>query len=38
MHAALDLVEACDDYERQLGDHARNQESLIDFYLERVAK
>jgi hypothetical protein len=25
-------VEACDDYDRQLGDHARGQESLIDFY------
>jgi len=31
--AALHLVEACDDYERQLPDHARCQGELIDFYL-----
>lgn len=33
LQAALQLLEACDDYERQLSDHVRNQESLIDFYL-----
>jgi hypothetical protein len=33
VRAALGLVEACDDYERQLPDHARTQAELIDFYL-----
>jgi hypothetical protein len=33
VQAALQLVEACDDYERQLSDHARDQESLINFYV-----
>jgi hypothetical protein len=33
LQTALQLMEACDDYDRQLGDHARDQESLIDFYL-----
>jgi hypothetical protein len=31
--SALALVEACDDFERQLPDHARSQAELIDFYL-----
>ena len=33
LQTALQLVEACEDYDRQLSDHARGQESLIDFYL-----
>ena len=32
VEAALVLVEACDDYERQLGDHARTLPELLDFY------
>ncbi len=30
---ALQLTEACDDFERQLPEHSRSQETLIDFYL-----
>lgn len=33
LQAALDLIEACADFERQLPDHSRNQESLLDFYV-----
>lgn len=33
VRASLSLVEACEDYERQLPDHARSQADLIDFYL-----
>lgn len=33
IRAGLSLVEACDDFERQLPDHARSQTELIDFYL-----
>ncbi len=33
VRAALSLVEACEDYERQLPDHARSQAELIDFYI-----
>jgi len=33
VHAALDLVKECGDHERQLSDHARSQEQLIDYYL-----
>ena len=33
VQAAVRLVDACEDYVRQLSDHARDQESLIDFYL-----
>lgn len=33
IRSALSLVEACDDFERQLPDHARSQADLIDFYL-----
>ncbi|MBU0973509.1 MAG: PglZ domain-containing protein [Proteobacteria bacterium] len=33
MRAALCLVEACGDYERQLPDHSRSQADLLDFYL-----
>ena len=29
----MSLVEACEDYERQLPDHARSQAALLDFYL-----
>ncbi|MCI0491146.1 MAG: PglZ domain-containing protein [Blastocatellia bacterium] len=32
VHAALNLIEACDDFERQLPDHSRSQENLLDFY------
>ena len=33
VRAALSLVEACEDYERQLPEHARSQAALLDFYL-----
>ena len=33
VRAALSLVEACEDYERQLPDHSRSQAALLDFYL-----
>ncbi len=33
VRTALGIVEACDDYERLLPDHARSQADLIDFYL-----
>jgi hypothetical protein len=33
IRAGLSLVEACDDFERQLPEHARSQAELIDFYL-----
>ena len=33
IRAGLSLVEACDDFERQLPDYARSQAELIDFYL-----
>ena len=33
VRAGLNLVEACEDYERQLPDHARSQAALLDFYL-----
>ena len=33
IRAGLGLVEACDDFERQLPDQARSQAELIDFYL-----
>ena len=36
LQAALQLMDACDDYDRQLSDHARDQEALIDFYLESL--
>lgn len=32
IEAAVKLVEACEDADRQLPEHARSQESLIDFY------
>jgi hypothetical protein len=33
IQAALQLVEACEDFERQLPDNSRSQDVLIDFYL-----
>lgn len=33
IRAGLSLVEACDDFERQLPDHSRSQVDLVDFYL-----
>lgn len=33
IRSGLSLVEACDDFERQLPEHARSQAELIDFYL-----
>lgn len=33
VRAGLSLIEACDDYERQLPEHARSQADLLDFYL-----
>ena len=32
LQAAVSLVEACDDADRHLAEHARSQDSLIDFY------
>ena len=33
VRASQNLVEACEDFERQLPEHARSQAELIDFYL-----
>lgn len=33
VRSGLNLVEACDDYERQLPEHSRSQSELIDFYV-----
>lgn len=33
VRAGLSLIEACEDFERQLPDHARSQADLLDFYL-----
>ena len=33
IQAALDLLASCDDFERQLPEHSRSQDALIDFYL-----
>lgn len=33
VRACLSLVEACEDFERQLPDHARSQADLLDFYI-----
>lgn len=33
VRSALNLIEACEDYERQLPDRARTQSKLIDFYV-----
>jgi hypothetical protein len=33
VRASLSLVESCEDFERQLPDHARSQASLLDFYV-----
>lgn len=33
VQAAVDLIQACDDRERELPDHGRSQEALLDFYL-----
>jgi hypothetical protein len=32
VEAALNLVGVCEDYDRQLGEHARSQSDLLDFY------
>jgi hypothetical protein len=36
VRAGLSLVEACEDYERQLPEHARSQADLLDFYLSSL--
>ena len=36
VRAALNLVEACEHYARQLPDHARTQAELLDFYLSSL--
>lgn len=36
VRAAVNLIEACEDFERQLPDHARTQEALISFYLSSM--
>lgn len=32
LHSAASLVQACDDVERQLSDHTRSQDTLVDYY------
>ena len=36
LQAAARLIEACDDTERQVPDHSRSQDALLDFYLSTV--
>ncbi len=36
LQAAASLIEACEDAERQLPDHTRSQDALIDFYLAEL--
>jgi len=36
LQAAVSLVEKCEDADRQLPDHARSQEALIDFYTSNL--
>ncbi len=36
LEAAAQLIEACEDADRQLLDHARTQDALIDFYVGRL--
>ncbi len=38
IRAGMSLVEACDDFERQLPDHSRSQADLIDFYVGSLRK
>ncbi len=38
LQSAVSLIEACEDGGRQLPDHARTQESLIDFYVVSLRK
>jgi hypothetical protein len=33
MRSGLNLIEACEDFERQLPEHSRSQAGLLDFYL-----
>ncbi len=33
IQASLSLIETCDDLRRQLGDHTKTQEALVDFYV-----
>jgi len=33
LQAALSLISVCEDFDRQLPDHSRSQDSLIDFYI-----
>ncbi len=33
VRSGLNLIEACDDYERQLSEHSRSQADLVDFYV-----
>jgi hypothetical protein len=38
LEAALRLVECCDDAERQLADHARELDALIDYYVSSLCE
>lgn len=38
LRAALALIEACDDQGRELAEHARSQDKLIDYYLTSLRK
>lgn len=33
VRSALELIQSCEDLDRQLGDHTRNLEALLDFYV-----
>ena len=36
IRSGLNLIEACEDYERQLPEHSRSQANLIDYYLSNL--
>ncbi len=36
LRSALSLIESCDDADRQLPDHSKDQQSLIDFYVRSL--
>lgn len=36
LRSALDLIQSCDDLDRQLGDHTRSLETLLEFYVSSL--
>ena len=36
LQASLSLISVCEDFERQLPDHSRSQETLIDYYISSL--